>query len=485
MRIGLVLDNPKRDLTGLCLIAYHLLQQRHDVFIIPMYDQGSDMPFLQLDAIVVNYARTSNVDLLKTYKQLGMTIFVLDTEGGLMPDFGQGSPEFWAERVREIGAPSFIDHYIFWGTRHYQAYRKHSGIEEKRLHVAGSPRHDICHPKWRPTLQHSRSGFILVNLNFPLINPWWGTAHVSVDQNSIVCGSARQEMSNTAKVIPVDVEKAHRFQDELLFTLNELLRTMRSLAFANPDRTFVVRPHPFENQEVYKAFFAPNANVVVDGSGEVMSVIKAADLVLHLNCGTSVETRLLGKAPVSLEFLNSEVVKYNVSVPSNISYPVKGIEELDALVKDPDAIPAPYKEMGPYCQELKPWFGELDGKAAERAASIIAHHVVLHPRITSIAFGLRGLSSCQAHPKVRHLILGAAALLFGSRRVAAFRNTLRPQRAMKYTDASSIQEKIQGFAQCDGGLLASSVNFAHHALTGFEMSTIHLAPLEPIGAKSS
>jgi surface carbohydrate biosynthesis protein len=483
MRIGLVLDNPKRDLTGLCLIAYHLLQQRHDVFIIPMYDQGSDVPFLHLDAIVVNYARTSNVELLKTYKRLGIMIFVLDTEGGLMPDSGQGSPEFWAERVQKIGASSFIDHYIFWGTRHYEAYVKHSGIEEKRLHVAGSPRHDVCHPKWRPTLRHPCFGFILVNLNFPLINPWWGQAHVSADQNGIVCGSARDEMSNTAKVIPLDLQKAHRFQDELLSTLNELLRTVRAVALANPDRSFVVRPHPFENQEVYKAFFARNANVLVDGAGEVMSVIKAADLVLHLNCGTSVETRLLGKVPVSLEFLNSDAVKYNVSVPSKISYPVKGIDELNALMKNPDIIPAPYRQMESSYQELKPWFGELDGKAAERAASIVAEHVMPSPRTTRMSCGLRGLCSCQMHPKGRHVILGAVALLFGSRRVAAFRNMIRPQRAMKYADLSAVRDKIEEFAQCDGGVLEFSTTWARHSLTGFEMSTMHLAPVGPISAE--
>jgi surface carbohydrate biosynthesis protein len=483
MRIGLVLDNPKRDLTGLCLIAYHLLQQRHDVFIIPMYDQGSDVPFLQLDAIVVNYARTTNVELLKTYKRLGMTIFVLDTEGGLMPDSGQGSPEFWAQRVQEIGASLLIDHYIFWGTRHYEAYRKHSGIEEKRLHVAGSPRHDMCHPKWRPTLQHSRSGFILVNLNFPLINPWWGEAYVAADQESIGCPSAREEMSNTAKVIPVDLQKAHRFQDELLFTLNELVRTIRAVALANPDKSFVVRPHPFENQEVYKEYFARNPNVLVDGAGEVMSFIDAADLVLHLNCGTSVETRLLGKVPVSLEFLNSDAVKYNVTVPSKISYPVKGIEELDTLMKNPDAIPASYRQMESSYQELKPWFGELDGKAAERAASIVAQHVLPCPRTTKMSCGLRGLCSCQVHPKGRHVILGAVALLFGSRRVAAFRNMIRPQRAMKYTKVSAVRDKIKEFAQCDGGVLEFSITWARHSLTGFEMSTIHLAPVCPSSAK--
>ena len=477
MRIGIILDNPKRDLTGVSLIAYHLLTQGHTTFIVPMYDQGCDVPLLDLDGIIINYARTSNLNFLKVYKKLGLVVFVLDTEGGVMPEFGEGSPEFWAKRVHEIGASRFIDHYMFWGERHYEAFKKHSGIAEDRLHITGSPRHDVCHPKWRPILQHPLAGFVLINLNFPSVNPSWGNARYSLEEDRIICESARAEMNNLSKVIPVDFEKWYRFQDELISTLNEYVRTIRQLASSNPERTFIVRPHPFENQEVYRAFFAGTSNVRVDGTGEVMCVINAADLVLHLNCGTSVETRLLGKVPVSLELLNSELIRCNISVPSEISFPVHRFEDLDNLVKAADGISLPYQARESYCHVIDPWFREVDGRAAERASSIVSRVLSQHVFRSSASRWLYALAAGHESPQGRHLVLGCLAQLIGSRWLARLRNRNDLHRNMKYVSPEVLRAGIEEIVNCDKSQLKFHIMPARHPVTGLELSTLQAAPL--------
>ena len=65
MRIGWVVDHPKRDLAGSVLAAYQLASRGASVAIVPMYEQGVDVPRLGLDTLVANYARAANLDLMR------------------------------------------------------------------------------------------------------------------------------------------------------------------------------------------------------------------------------------------------------------------------------------------------------------------------------------------------------------------------------------------------------------------------------------
>jgi len=44
VRIGLVVDHPKRDLAGSVLLAYQLARRSASVVIVPMYEQAVDVP---------------------------------------------------------------------------------------------------------------------------------------------------------------------------------------------------------------------------------------------------------------------------------------------------------------------------------------------------------------------------------------------------------------------------------------------------------
>ncbi len=174
MRIGLVLDNPKRDLGGILLIAYQLMKQNHMIFIIPLYDQGYDIPLLNLDLLVVNYVRKNNIEFLQTYKELGIFITVMDTEGGVLPETGNFSPEFLAKLFSRNHGNTFVDHYFFWGEKLQKAFKTHSGMLSSQLSLTGCPRYDYCHRKWKAILGNRSNLYILINLNFPSINPRWG-----------------------------------------------------------------------------------------------------------------------------------------------------------------------------------------------------------------------------------------------------------------------------------------------------------------------
>ena len=103
MRVGLIVDHPKRDLEGSVLIAHELAKRGVEAVIVPMYEQGLDVPRLGLDAIVANYARPGNRTLLERYAEAGIKVFVLDTEGGVLAESGGNSPESMARAIRDGG----------------------------------------------------------------------------------------------------------------------------------------------------------------------------------------------------------------------------------------------------------------------------------------------------------------------------------------------------------------------------------------------
>ena len=92
MRIGWVVDHPKRDLAGSVLAAYQLASRGASVALIPMYEQGVDVPRLGLDTLVANYARAANLDLMRSFAAAGLALYVLDTEGGVLAAKGGNSP---------------------------------------------------------------------------------------------------------------------------------------------------------------------------------------------------------------------------------------------------------------------------------------------------------------------------------------------------------------------------------------------------------
>lgn len=475
MRIGLILDNPRRDLGGITLLAYQLLKQGHEVFVIPMYDQGYDVPLLELDAIVVNYARTSNLEFMRSYKEMGIAIVVLDTEGGVFPEKGDGSPEFWAKRFRSIGAHELIDRYLFWGERTYEAFRQHGGLREDHLIVTGCPRYDFCAEKWRSVLHHSNSGHVLINLNFPSVNPWWGRAEYSEKEQKIIFQSAFKEISNVAKIVNIDIERALPLEHERMRVLNEYVRVIAGIARRNPDQPFIVRPHPFENMEIYRQLFADHPNVMVDSSGEVTHVISKAKFVIHVNCSTSVEARLLGKLPVSLEFLNSEILKANIRLPSQISYIVDNVEELDEVVKDEDRDQRDRLSNTSVHELIAPWFYKCDGNAGERVADVVTELGRRTRESMSRRSYWKSIKSCYTKARFKYLIQGIGVQLGGSFILSRLRMLLRKGRRMKYVTAETVARRIGEFAHCEGQELRVAVGYAAHPMTRLRLATIQVS----------
>lgn len=475
MKIGLILDNPRRDLDGLMLLAYQLLKRKHTVFIIPFYDQSYDVPLLNLDVLIVNYARKSNLDFLKTAKKLGVFLVVMDTEGGVLPESGNFSPDFLAQSFNKMGGATLIEHYFFWGQRLYEAYSLHSGLSKEKLSVTGCPRYDYCHLKWRPLLGSADNSQILVNLNFPGINPWWGSTEYNKTFDEFIFHSARKETSDVAKMYGLSANLMLAMENEQKNAFKNFLLTIRKLAKLNKNKKIIVRPHPFENRDVYRVYFGDLSNVIVDSEGEVLSVINKSSLVIQLNCSTAVESRLLNKLPVSLEFLNSEALRNNLNLPSRISYPARSFEELIELIQNDIYQDTGCIKQKDVMKQLKPWFYKCDGNSSQRMAEIIDafNYSNIFSDVAQQIF-----SSAQLFGKFKfHAALqGTLSLMFGSNLIALLRRKIQPSRQFKYSSVLTIKTRLEEIALCDGRQLRFQIEHARNRLTGLRLTTICCQP---------
>lgn len=458
-RIALILDHPKRDLDGLVLVALHLLQRGASVLLTPMYEQGYDLPLLAPRAVLVNYARRNNKELLHTYKDLGIRVAILDTEGGVLSEDGADSPRRWARAFYEDGFPRVVDRYFFWGAELYEAFRSRGGLPPDTLQISGCPRYDVCLPPWRGVLTYPWRDYVLVNTNFSAINPAFTRSEEDEKRIFYKLGwdpsYVEQLFADMKAVFPSYLEQIER------------------LAVDNPERRFIVRPHPFENQHFYQKRFAGIRNLIVSGEGNVLHAIANADCVIHLNCGTSVECNLLAKVPLSLEFLNTEVLRRHSPLPSEISCRAESYADLNMLISDARRREARHQTTEVCTTHLTRWFGALDGQAAARVAQglIEMSHGRTDPAQRSWAASLR---ASRQRTNLRRFTFGLFGNLLGTAVTTCAGNVFERARWAKAVTVNDVRARAQAFLHLARIALPIECRRAKHPHTGLPMASIEL-----------
>jgi surface carbohydrate biosynthesis protein len=311
--VCLVVDNPLRDLEGLVLLGRELARRGAVTTLVPMYEQGFDVPALRPDLVLLNYTRPNNADLIKSYKRAGILVGVLDTEG-----IGGKDPDQFAQMVKNVGCADLIDLYCVWGKAQHAAFLRHRTVPAELLHATGCPRFDFCAPPWRTALPQPSvaPGFVLINTNFPTVNPRFSSSS-SNEENSMVQAGFTREF---ARQFIADAAQAYR----------SVLDVSIKLARSFPNAQFVLRPHPFENIRSYDAFASlPNAQVKQDGTS--LEWIAGARLLIHQNCSTAIEAAMLKVEPLSMEWFNTPALRLQAA--SGVSRAVASEADLIELVQ--------------------------------------------------------------------------------------------------------------------------------------------------------
>jgi surface carbohydrate biosynthesis protein len=230
-RVGIVVDHPTRDLFGAVLLAQALAARGVSVSLIPFYHQQLDAPYLDLDLIVLNYARPVNLAFAQRCREAGILVAVLDSEGGLLAQSGPTSALGIAEFVRTSGFGEILACYLCWGDAMAEALESHGALAPEAISVTGCPRFDFASEPWKRALPAPGQRYVLVNTNFPIINNRFARDGLE-DRLSLESAGFSDEV----------IERAFSQSRTVRAALTE---AVAALAADFPGRQFLVRPHPF------------------------------------------------------------------------------------------------------------------------------------------------------------------------------------------------------------------------------------------------
>ena len=386
--VCLIVDNPLRDLEGLVLLARQLASRGARVSLVPMYDQGFDVPTLRPDLVLVNYTRPNNADLIKSYKRAGILVGVLDTEG-----IGGKNADQFAGMVKSAGCTDLVDLYCVWGHAQHAAFLKNGTVAANLLHATGCPRYDFCAPPWRAALPEPSvaSGYVLINTNFPTVNPRFSNSSAHEEDAMVKAGFAR--------------EFARQFIAEAGQAYRNVLDTSIKLARHFTGIPFVLRPHPFENIRSYDAFAElPNAQVIQSGTS--LEWIGGARLLVHQNCSTAIEAAMLKVEPLSMEWFNTPALRLEAATSvSRSAASEAGLIDLVRQGLDQQLPPLAARTEGARRQIISDLYTAVDGASASRVSDVI---------LQTIAAGRRGeRPSATPLPSLRGRTAAAVRRAFG------------------------------------------------------------------------
>jgi surface carbohydrate biosynthesis protein len=350
MRIALIVDNPTRDLDGLVLVARDLAIKSHQVFLIPMYSARYEIPLLACDFVLFNYARSGNAELIKTLHDAGIKIGILDTEGGIWE-----SPEQFVKSVAHQEAKNYVDQYYLWGSVQHEAFLRLTGFDPGILKVTGCPRYDLCVAPWRDSIRNlaEYQNIILIISNFSLSSPRFSNPETEI-KNMVAAG--------------YDFEYARsRAEDEKLTRLR-LTEVIRQSAANFPERTFVIRTHPFEDDRFYRQSFQEFKNVQVVREGPVSMWLKKASLALHINSSVGVDAAFMGVPLYSADWISTSIAQGMSDLPLLLSHRLHSLQEFHMAI----AQPAPQPTTGTQKKALEEWFHLADGNAHVRVSRAIS-----------------------------------------------------------------------------------------------------------------
>jgi surface carbohydrate biosynthesis protein len=428
MRVCLIVDNPLRDLDGLVLLGWQLARAGAEVFLVPMYEQGSDIPALQPDVVVANYIRANNRSLLRLCRAKGARIVVLDTEG-----IAGRTMDEYARLVSRMNCAELVDRYLLWGDSQYEAFVRGGVLPAARIVVTGCPRYDFCAQPWRSILPAPEfaPGFVLVNTNFPIVNPRFSQGSDAEVAAAIAVG--------------FEPDHVHSYLAAARTACAEMQATIGRLAQRFPKVQFIVRPHPFENVAAYESLGAPN--VAVRQVGTSLEWLNSAALLVHMNCSTSIEAVMLGCEPVSTEWLNTDTLR--LAAFTGISYAASSFEALVGFVETALAGRHPPVDSALAAQRqqmIESLFHVADGQAAARACAAILEVASADAKAPAVPLFDRTLLRTRASMWTRRMLGYAAAERLRRKFSTAVVEQRRHSKAVDPAHVTRVLERLNSLA---------------------------------------
>jgi len=306
-KIAIPIERKIRELDGKVWLSMNLVNDGHKVILGKrhhLYDRIGD---IEPDFILQFKASESSLSKFERWKDMGISIGVLETEGGVFGDKWE-----FLDRRCEQDSLDYVDIYFAWGNEQKNWLSTHREVQN--IIVSGNPRFDLTREPLRKIYNNRSSklnerygDFILFNGNFAITNH--GTNNLCRQKNRL------KRRNYSQQEIKERISKEQKLFNSFLNAI---------IYLAECGLNVVVRPHQAENISTYRKKLNHN-NICVELSGDVREWITASKAVVHNSCTTGIESMMLDTPTYSYEPIN---ISKRPSLPNEVS---KTVENKEAL----------------------------------------------------------------------------------------------------------------------------------------------------------
>ena len=284
--------------------------------------------------IYLSKSMTASSDLVfRIMRDLGHKIVAWDEEALVhLP-----SETYYSRRLSSV-AMAMVSHMFAWGNDNAELWRHYPQIPNgAEIHITGNPRNDLLRPEIRPyydrtvaEISEEYGDFILINTNFNHVNAFYPGLNLIVPPDK---PGGQSEFGRAAKGMSREYAEGLRDLKQAVF--KKFQKLIPTLEKEFPEHNIVVRPHPTENQEIYRNIAAQCSRVWVTNEGNVVPWLMATRAVIHNGCTTGVEAYAMGVPAITYRAAVNEAYDYGFyRLPNLLSYQCFDFDELRITLGD-------------------------------------------------------------------------------------------------------------------------------------------------------
>jgi surface carbohydrate biosynthesis protein len=232
----------------------------------------------------------------------------------------------------------YVSHLFAWGQDNVDLWQQYPNLPNGTpIHLTGNPRADMLRLEMRPffeedveSILNSYGNFILVNTNFNHVNAF------SPDMNLFRPVKKPEETPKFGRgARGMSREFAEGLRDHKQAVFQDFQKLIPALDGSFPEYTIIVRPHPTENQQIYRNIAAQCERVKVTNEGNVVPWILASKAVIHNCCTTGLEAYVMGVPAISYRATVNDFYDLGFyRLPNLLSHQCFDFDELQSTLRD-------------------------------------------------------------------------------------------------------------------------------------------------------
>ena len=312
-RIYLEIETKKREFFSRCYFALKAANKGFCVVIGKKNKLHQNLEKLENGHYIFKSAGLKTEQLAPKFKNLKFIPYAFDEEGGIII-----SPLDTSRRVLS-NALNQIEKYFSWGNDERNAILSTMPDQEKKIINTGNPRVDLLKEKNRQiyleeinNIKNKYGNFNLYASSFHKFNAVGNSKNSNWIKETLKAGLMKKEHYEHNLTV-------NQMQKE---NLEKTLEFFKQYEKQDALPKLIIKPHPAEDTQVYKKLIKNFKNIIlIEDHISIVPWILACNFFISYNSTAQIESSLLGKKPINLEFIRDKNLVFEITrlVSENIN----------------------------------------------------------------------------------------------------------------------------------------------------------------------